>query len=417
MFKFRDFPAPARAPTMKEVAARVVATAAAGLATGYAYLRANWPRLNVPNHHNHSPAAEAVTVAAQVGACRVRFPGSVSAQIYYPTSCTPADCLPSYDYYRPNVVSAQQKAVRQSRVALDFLGISTAASGALTATKGVRGNPPPDIAVSTRDGDMNTKLPVILFSHGLFGHCDIHCVIGRQLALRGFIVVIMEHEGGAASYCVTEAGEQIVYNRPPDLSADEKAGGYSTLHRLIREFRGPILRHRENEIARVVTCLRERRAYPLRGDTGLPFHGLNGGDDYDGADKIAASAHCQQLLSSIDVNRMHIAGHSFGGATAIMAAQSSLSALRDDPPFKSCLLFDPWCECLPEVLLPKGWAICPRLRFAAAHGAAAKGSNFSIKSSDYSQTRPRARARASRLCLGHCTTGSRTFPSGGPGCC
>ena len=96
---------------MKEVAARVVATAAAGLATGYAYLRANWPRLNVPNHHNHSPAAEAVTVATQVGACRVRFPGSVSAQIYYPTSCTPADCLPSYDYYRPNVVSAQQKAV------------------------------------------------------------------------------------------------------------------------------------------------------------------------------------------------------------------------------------------------------------------------------------------------------------------
>ena len=56
----------------------------------------------------------------------------------------------------------------------------------------------------------------------------MHCVIGRQLALRGYVVVVMEHEGGNASYCVTEAGEQITYNRPRELSEEEKAGGYET---------------------------------------------------------------------------------------------------------------------------------------------------------------------------------------------
>ena len=349
-------------------AAKGLAAAAAGLATGFAYLRATWPWLDVPNHHGLTRNNESARVA-EVGACRVRFPGSVAAQGYYPTTrTTKAECQ-SYNYFRPNVVDAQQRAVRQSRVALDVLGVSTAASACKTAVRGVRGNPPPEVV-----GGAETKLPVLLFSHGLYGHCDIHCVIGCQLALRGYIVVVMEHEGGAASYCVTEGGEQIAYNRPPDLTAGEKAGGYPTLHRLIRGFRGPILRHRERKIARVVTCLREGRAYPLRGDTGLPFDEVGGGDDDDnnnddaGADeKNAAAAHCQRLLSSIDLDRMHMVGHSFGGATAILAAQSNLPALRDDPPFKSCLLFDPWCECLPESALAQGMGDLPT--FAICSGA------------------------------------------------
>ena len=90
----------------------------------------------------------------------------------------------------------------------------------------------------------------------------------------------------------------------------------------------------------------------------MPF-GRNSAASIDAYD--AAEAHCRHLLSKIDVGRMHIAGHSFGGATAILAVQSSLPALSEDPPFKSCLLFDPWVEPLPERAFARGMGDLPTL--------------------------------------------------------
>ena len=65
------------------------------------------------------------------------------------------------------------------------------------------------------------ELPIILFSHGLYGHCDLHATLGCQLAQQGFVVVVVEHEGGAASYCRTEKGEVKAYLHPPKMNAEQ----------------------------------------------------------------------------------------------------------------------------------------------------------------------------------------------------
>lgn len=327
---------------------RGAVTAAAGLATAYAYVRAKWPRLDVPTKSR--------TKVREVGACRLRLRGSVACQVYFPTLSCAEDCLPSYPYYRDNVMDAQQSAVGIPRAPLDFLGLASALSPCLTSLKDRPGNPPPDVAIenhSPREKRTDTKnLPVILFSHGLFGHCDIHCVISRQLAKQGYIVIILEHEGGNASYCFTENGVQIPYNHPRALTVEEKED-YSTIHNLIREFRGPILSHRVGEVKKAIQCLRDGLVYPLHGRTGKPLDSTN-----SNVDSInAAEAHCRHLLSCMDLERMHIAGHSFGGATAILAMQSTQNL--PGRPFKSCLLFDPWVEALPQASLDQGMADAP----------------------------------------------------------
>ena len=90
--------------------------------------------------------------------------------------------------------------VRRSQIGLDALGVS-AAKTRLTAIKLLRESAP-----------RASKLPVILFSHRLG---ELNCIaLSDGNWPSGATVVVMEHEGGNASYCVTEAGEQITYNRP-----------------------------------------------------------------------------------------------------------------------------------------------------------------------------------------------------------
>ena len=112
----------------------------------------------------------------------------------------------------------------------------------------------------------------------------------------------------------------------------------------------PFLRHREREIATVVSCLRDGLAYPLRGDTGLPFTDgpaaadvLTAGEGGGGGEGgWAAREHCAGLLRCIDPTNIAIVGHSFGAATAITVLQSKLPELHRA--FNRAVLLDPWVE-------------------------------------------------------------------------
>ena len=55
--------------------------------------------------------------------------------------------------------------------------------------------------------------------------------------------------------------------------------------------------------------------------------------------------------------RLILAGHSFGAATAIFAAQSKLPGLQNV--WKCCLLYDPWTECLDQKVLDQGLGNLP----------------------------------------------------------
>ena len=74
--------------------------------------------------------------------------------------------------------------------------------------------------------------------------------------------------------------------------------------------------------------------------------------------------HCRELLAACDPANVILAGHSFGGATAIVVAQSELPALRGA--FRCCLLFDPWTECLDETVLEKGLGDLPTFSLLSA---------------------------------------------------
>ena len=299
------------------------------------YFRTTYPRLDVPGSRDQ-------TVGADVAALRVRFPEGVAAQLYYPTANTCTNPLQkSYKYLRRNAIVGLAHAVEVPMALLQLFGLHRARSPCLTCMED--GSTPPPV---------DKDLPVIVLSHGLFGDCDMHSAYSRQIAEQGWVVVVLEHEDHSASYAKTESGEVLTFTRPdPMPTKDQLENCRPTFWPFARNFWGPMLKHRVQEIATVVAGLRDRTPYLLRGDTGEPYD--------DEAAQDAGNKHLQALLSRIDTSRMVMAGHSFGGATAILAVQSELPALQDA--FTSCLLYDPWTEPLPETSLDKGLGDTPTL--------------------------------------------------------
>ena len=287
------------------------------------------------------------SILQTVGACRVRFRGSVAAQIYYPTSKPQSAAPTSYPLFRSPALASMATAVNKPLFLFKLFGVDRASTPCFTTT-GARGGPPPP---PTSGG----SLPVIVFSHGLYGHCDVHASMASHLAARGYIVVVMEHEGGAASYCCSEESNTIhEYMVPPTMTEDQQSKGYDAFLELCRDFRRPMLEKREKEIERVVQCLRGETKdgmYPLQGDTGLPF------TDEQGVSKEAAEQQTTELLAAMDSENLILAGHSFGAATAIFAAQSKLPGLQNV--WKCCLLYDPWTECLDQKVLDQGLGNLP----------------------------------------------------------
>ena len=300
------------------------------------YFRTTYPRLDVRGSKDQ-------TLGTDVGAVRVRFYEGVAAQLYYPTASTSTDTTlqTAYKYFRRNAIIGIAQAAEVPMTLLQLFGLDRARSPCLTCLQD--GSPPPPV---------DKDLPVIVFSHGLFGDCDMHSAYGRQIAEQGWVVVVLEHEDHSASYAKTESGEVLTFARPdPMPTKDQLDNCRPTFWPFARNFWGPMLEHRVREIATVVEGLRNRTPYMLRGDTGEPYD--------DEAEQDTANKHLQALLSHMDTSRMVMAGHSFGGATAILAVQSELPALQGA--FTSCLLYDPWTEPLPETSLDKGLGDMPTL--------------------------------------------------------
>ena len=320
-----------------QIAASVAGAGVAGAVVVAAVVRASFPKLTNPG--------SMPPIFAEVGACRVRFPTGPAAQVYFPTTATQAEAADSYAYMRPAALAAMCRTLRKPEWLFELFGLGRAPCPCITSLKqdGLGLRPP---AAGKPGG-----LPIILFSHGLYGHCDLHATLGRQLAQQGYVVVVIEHEGRAASYCRTEKGEVKTYQNPPEMSAEQAASREGFLG-FCRDFRRPILAHREREMATIVRCLQKRVARALRGD-GDEF----GAGKEDQAAFHLAQEHLDDLLNRVDIRRMVMAGHSFGGCSAIITVQSELPELKGA--FKGCLLFDPWTDPLPTSALEKGLGALP----------------------------------------------------------
>lgn len=183
------------------------------------------------------PSAKANCI---VGCRRVRFPGGPAAQIFFPAheagqGVEVTRARKSYPYLRMPALAGIAEWSKKPLWMLKLLGIHKWQSPCSTT------------ALPTQVSQGKDSYPVILFSHGLGGNSDIHTCIAQLFCRRGFVVVVVEHECGAASYARTESGQVLHYNRPRELTVEEEESGYSAYLQLCQKFRAPFLRHRENE--------------------------------------------------------------------------------------------------------------------------------------------------------------------------
>lgn len=148
------------------------------------------------------------------------------------------------------------------------------------------------------------KLIPILYSHGLTGSRLVYQVNCRELASHGYLVFAMDHLDG--SCCYTE--------KKTDKGIEPAFFDYSTPFYNYEDMRDKV-KFREQEVRRLIDFI----ASP-----GFLQHHLN----MDNRARLA-------------LDRLVMAGHSMGGATALRVANS-------DPRVKCILTHDPWLAPMTE---------------------------------------------------------------------
>uniref|UniRef100_A0A6J0UDX8 Platelet-activating factor acetylhydrolase n=1 Tax=Pogona vitticeps TaxID=103695 RepID=A0A6J0UDX8_9SAUR len=173
------------------------------------------------------------------------------------------------------------------------------------------------------------KYPVIIFSHGLGAFRTAYSAVCIEMASRGFLVLALEHRDRSAS---------ATFFCKPDPEAPDGPGSqvheewlsYQGVPKDQKEFRfrNPQLHQRANECIRGLKLLRSI-------DSGkAPVNLLRTGFDLS------------TLKDNVDLTKVAVMGHSFGGATAILS-------LVKEAQFKCAVALDPWMFPLENSLYPK----------------------------------------------------------------
>ncbi|PBJ73195.1 phospholipase A1 [Trypanosoma cruzi cruzi] len=225
--------------------------------------------------------------------------------VYYPTNETPR--RKGIQYIPFNDVRFMSGLSSRASVPLylmrDFLFVR------LRATEGAK--PIPLINSS------GIPLPVIIFSHGLYGYHRLYSALQADLASRGAVVVSVGHCDGSASFM-----------------RDSERGGKEFFLRQV-DWESPVceeaLAQRVMETRRTLKRLSEKEFWKELGFADLEVE--------------------HYLRQS---PRVHLSGHSFGGATALVAAmQEEQESKPNENPVQSVMVFDPWHKPLENELFLK----------------------------------------------------------------
>jgi platelet-activating factor acetylhydrolase len=262
-----------------------------------------------------------------VGAIQTRIPGSVACQVHYPavSNANKDDDDKSTPYFRPEAVAGLADYSRMPADLMTFLSHRRHPCR-------INAAPLP-----------HQRFPLVLFSHGLGGSMELYTQLCQQISSCGYIVVALEHEDGSACYAAPEGSKDddddgaattpLFYTRPDDSP-------YSR-HK-VTSFRQAFLQQRVEETTQVVE-------YILSAAT---------------AEDDKMDAHTRAVLQAADMSRgISLVGHSFGGATMVLAVQEYLSQHKKYERMQpsSVSLLDCWAFSLPDRVLQQGIPSIPTL--------------------------------------------------------
>ncbi|XP_048358257.1 platelet-activating factor acetylhydrolase 2, cytoplasmic [Sphaerodactylus townsendi] len=175
----------------------------------------------------------------------------------------------------------------------------------------------------------NHKYPLIIFSHGLGAFRTVYSSICAEMASRGFLVIALEHRDRSASatyFCKVESEAVDI----PEAPVQEEWLSYQGVPKDQKEFhfRNPQVHQRANECIRGLKLIRS----------------INGGKA--AVNLLHTDFDLSSLEDNVDLSRVAVMGHSFGGATAILA-------LVKEVQFKCAIALDAWMFPLENSMYPK----------------------------------------------------------------
>lgn len=176
-----------------------------------------------------------------------------------------------------------------------------------------------------------TKLPVILFSHGLGGHSDVYSIFCEDLASRGYIVIVPTHNDHSAA--ISELpNNRIIKHDYLDKGEDgtEKAllRRQAQLTRRVRELQFLLNYIEYNEVNNSWQHSLEKSKYNAKYIQTADNKQLNNNN-------VSSTNTLFPLQNRFDLSRIGAVGHSFGALTCC-----SLSYIDDR--IKSVVAHDMW---------------------------------------------------------------------------
>ncbi|CAJ0591999.1 unnamed protein product [Cylicocyclus nassatus] len=162
----------------------------------------------------------------------------------------------------------------------------------------------------------NSTFPIVIFSHGLSACRHFYSVFCSSLASHGFIVGVVEHSD--YSSCWT-------YKLSPNSTSDRFEERQFPL-RLVDLNDKRLFKIRNQQLnKRVAECVKALHV----------FEEINLGQLQSNAIALGGDMDWLQFKDRIDLSRAFVAGHSFGGATAIAATAFSTD-------FQATIVLDGW---------------------------------------------------------------------------
>jgi platelet-activating factor acetylhydrolase len=167
---------------------------------------------------------------------------------------------------------------------------------------------------------VDKKLKCIVLSHGLGGHRSLYSNTCCELASRGFLVVALEHRDGSACFSYYYKSKEDAQNRVrTEVEYEPFALGEKHHKQRKRQ-----VDYRAKECGKAVEFL-------VQLNNGMVPHNVIS----DVPTKRQIDFRLEDFVGKLDLDSFTMAGHSFGGATALLT-------LSQRPELKQGVLLDPW---------------------------------------------------------------------------